>query len=257
MERSASVVAGQRGAGAGPLVVAHRGAWRSGAQNSLSAFERAISIGCDAIELDVRRTADGRVVIVHGARIGVRPVARLDHHQLEARMKDGQAPALERVLELAAGRIALDLELKEDGYVEQVMAIVRKRLAPDQYVVTSFLDSVLPAVKRVCPDARTGLLLSPRRRVRELERRVRETRVDFLAPHASLARGGLLGWASGRGLPSWVWTVNDLRPLRVLLADQRVAAVITDRPDRALAFSHPVDNGLQPGVGCRQHGYGD
>jgi glycerophosphoryl diester phosphodiesterase len=241
MERSASVVAVQRGAGAGPLVVAHRGAWRSGTQNSLAAFEQAISLGCDVIELDVRRTGDGRVVVMHGARIGVRPVARLAHHQLEARMKDGQAATLEQVLELAGGRIALDLELKEDGYVEQVMAIVGKRLAPDQYVVSSFLDSVLPAVKRACPDARTGLLLSPRRRVRELEQRVRAARVDFLAPHASLARGGLLGWASVRGLPSWVWTVNDLRPLRALLADGRVAAVITDRPDRALALLHSVD----------------
>jgi glycerophosphoryl diester phosphodiesterase len=114
-------------------------------------------------------------------------------------------------------------------------------LAPDQYAVTSFLDSVLPAVKRAVPEARTGLLLSPGRRTRDLERRLRETGVDFLAPQASLARAGLLDWAAGRGLSSWVWTVNDMRPLRVLLADMRVAAVITDRPARALAISRAVD----------------
>jgi glycerophosphoryl diester phosphodiesterase len=238
MERQAPLAV-QRGEGSGPLVVAHRGAWGSSAQNSLEAFEQAISLGCDAIELDVRRTADGQVVVVHDARVGGRLVGRLEHRQLQARMKDGQAPSLEQVLELTAGRIALDLELKEDGYVEEVMAIVHRRLAADQFVVTSFLDSVLPAVKLAAPDTKTGLLLSPRRRTSDLERRVRAAGVDFVAPQASLARAGLLAWAAGHGFPSWVWTVNDVRPMRVLLADERVAAVITDRPERALGLLHP------------------
>jgi glycerophosphoryl diester phosphodiesterase len=239
----------QRREEAGPLIVAHRGAWGGAAQNSLEAFEQAISLGCDAVELDVRRTIDGRVVVVHQAHVGGRPVGRLAHRELQARMKDGQAPPLEQALELAAGRIAVDVELKEDGYVEEVMAIVAQRMAPDQYVVTSFLDSVLSTVKRAAPGTRTGLLLRPRHRLPDLERRIRDTAVDFLAPHASLARAGLLAWAAERGLSSWVWTVNDVRPLRALLADQRVAAIITDRPQRALALSHPVDTAAAGGRG--------
>src|ERR1700756_3456866 len=88
-----------------PLVVAHRGAWDPLPQNSLQAFERAIALGCDAIEIDVRRSADGRLVIVHDARVGGRSVARQHHIDLRARMGAGQAPSLEEVLELAAGRI--------------------------------------------------------------------------------------------------------------------------------------------------------
>ena len=48
-----------------PLIIAHRGAWQSAPQNSLRAFETAIELGCDAVELDVRRTADGRLVVLH------------------------------------------------------------------------------------------------------------------------------------------------------------------------------------------------
>lgn len=235
MQPGARAVAVRGGESAAPLVVAHRGAWGTAPQNSLEAFDAAVTLGCDAIELDVRRTADGQLVVVHDAWIGGRPVARLDHRELRARVKHGQAPSLAEVLELAAGRIAVDVELKEAGYVEQAMAIVAQRLAPDQYVVTSFRDAALTEVKRCVPESRTGLLLSPRRRVRQLERRVRDARVDFLAPHASIARGGLIEWAAGRGLPSWVWTVNDPRALQAVLADRRVAAVITDRPQRALA----------------------
>ncbi len=237
----ARAVAVDRGEAA-PLVVAHRGAWGDAPQNSLEAFAQAVALGCDAIELDVRRTADKRIVVVHDARIGGRPVGRLEHGQLRARLKGGQAPPLEEVLELAAGRLIVDLELKEDGYVQQAMELVAKHLSPDQYVVTSFRDSVLPDVKRWAPEARTGLLVSPRRRQRDLESRVARSRVDFLAPHASLARAGMLEWADQRDLASWVWTVNDARGLRTLCADPRVAALITDRPGRALALSHAVDS---------------
>ena len=121
------------------------------------------------------------------------------------------------MLELVAGRIGVDVELKEDGYVEQAMAIVKLRLAPEQYVVTSF-RTVLPPVKRDRPGVRTGLLLSPRRQIgAAVAPRGRNTKVDFVAPApARLARAGLLGWAAARELPSWVWTVNDRRALRLL-----------------------------------------
>jgi glycerophosphoryl diester phosphodiesterase len=234
MRHGSLAIERQGGEGGSPLVVAHRGAWRPAPQNSLEAFEEAVQLGCDAIELDVRRTLDGRVVVVHDARSGIRPIAKLTHEELQGRARHRHAPALEEVLELVAGRIGVDLELKEDGYVEQAMAIVKRRLAPEQYVVTSFRDSVLPTVKRIVPAARTGLLLSPNRHIGQLPQRVATTKVDFLAPHGRLARAGLLAWATARELPSWVWTVNDRRALRLLGEDPRVAALITDRPDRAL-----------------------
>jgi glycerophosphoryl diester phosphodiesterase len=241
MRHGSLAIGGQGGPDAAPLVVAHRGAWRPAPPNSLEAFEEAVQLGCDAIELDVRRTLDGRVVVVHDARAGIRSVAKLTHEELQARARHRHAPALEEVLELVAGRIGVDIELKEDGYVEQAMAIVKRRLAPEQYVVTSFRDSVLPTVKRAAPTSRTGLLLSPRRQLGQLPRRLAATEVDFVAPHARLARAGLLSWAATRELPCWVWTVNERRTLRLLARDPRVAAVITDRPDRALVEQRSIE----------------
>jgi glycerophosphoryl diester phosphodiesterase len=224
-----------------PLIVAHRGAWGAAPQNSLEAFERAIALGCDGIEVDVRRTADGRFVIVHDARVAGRPVGKLRHQQLRDRMKAGQAPLLEEVLELVAGRIRVDLELKEDDSVEQAMALVRRRLDPGEYVVTSFRDGTLAAVRRSAPEARIGLLIGPRLRVRELEHRVGVAGANFVAPHVALARRGMLRWAARHDLPVWLWTVNDARALRTLSADDRVSALITDRPERALSSARLVD----------------
>jgi glycerophosphoryl diester phosphodiesterase len=213
-----------------PLVIAHRGAWDPAPQNSLAAFERAIELGADGVELDVRRSGDDRLVIVHDARIGASPVSRLTAAQLRARLAPGQAPELEDVLTaLAPHRTLVDIELKEDGYVAETMAAVARHLTPDRYVITSFLDPVLSQVRAAVPQARTGLLLAARRPARMLERRVQQSGVDFLALHTALARTGLLDFCARRGLPAWVWTANDPRLVRTLLADPRVEAVITDR----------------------------
>jgi glycerophosphoryl diester phosphodiesterase len=240
-----------------PLVVAHRGAWGERPQNSLAALEHAISLGCEMVEFDVRRTRDEQLVLVHDERIrGVR-VGRLDYADLAVRSGGGGPPRLEEALELIAGRIDADIELKEDGCVEAVVAALRGRLEAARFRVTSFLDSALLAARRAAPELNTGLLLGPpgpvelaRQRIGPqaglalgasrwsggLELRVRESRVDFVAPHTSLARAGILGWAAERGLESFVWTVNDPRSLRAMLADDRVTAVITDRPAQAIAL---------------------
>jgi glycerophosphoryl diester phosphodiesterase len=240
MRDGASAVTGPRGPNTGALVVAHRGAWGVAPQNSLEALEDAIAIGCDGLEIDVRRTADGQIVLIHDARVRLRTVNRLEHHQVQARMKAGQAPLLDDVLQRAAGRILVDIELKEDGYVEAAMNVVRRRLTRDQYVVTSFSDRVLAQVKHHLPEARTGLLLAPRPH-RDLEERVKAAGASFVAPHFSLSRTSLFAWAAQRGLAIWVWTVNDRRALRAALQDARVAAVITDEPERALGLSPGVD----------------
>ncbi len=237
------------GKSAGPLVVAHRGAWGDQPHNSLEALSRAIAIGCEMVELDVRRTRDDQLVAVHDARVGGASVAALDHHELRARLQPGQAPLLEEMVELAAGRIALDLELKEEGYVERVLATLARRLEPDAYVVTSFLDRALVTVSQAAPEARGGLLVRPGRRPRRLEQRLEQTGATFLALPAGLARTGLLAWAANRGLESFVWTVNDRRALRSMLADARVAAVITDRPKAALAIRQELALPLRSAMG--------
>jgi glycerophosphoryl diester phosphodiesterase len=217
-----------------PLVLAHRGAWDQAPQNSLAAIRRAAALGCDGVEIDVRRTADGRLVVVHDARLGWRAVSRLTHQQVQARMQAGQAPLLGEVLDAAsAERLLLDIELKEDGYVDEVVTLVQRHLPPDSHVFTSFATGVLAQVKRLVPETRTGLLLAPRA-ARLAARRLRETGADFLLPHVSLVRTGIVDWAASQGLASWVWTVNEDAAIQALNTDPRVAALITDRPAGAL-----------------------
>lgn len=225
-----------------PLVIAHRGASAAAAGNSLEAFALAIELGADLIECDVRRTRDGELVAFHDPDVTGTPLGLLSREQIGERI--GRRPALfEDVLELASGRIGVDIELKEDGYVERVLALTAAHVAPEQTIVTSFLDGVLAQVGRLAPGLRTGLLLGRedpdhlvRTRVSELfpVARARSCGATFIAPHRTLARLGVLGRAHRAGLRGLVWTLNEDEQLRRHLSDPRVHAVITDVPARAL-----------------------
>jgi glycerophosphoryl diester phosphodiesterase len=225
------------------LVLAHRGAWDRAPQNSLEAVRRAAELGCDGVEIDVRRTADGRLVVVHDGRLGWRSVRGLTHRDVQARMQAGQAPLLTEVLDAAAAAgLLVDVELKEDGYVQEAMALVAGHLEVSRYVVTSFRARVLAQVKHQRPETRTGLLIGPRG-ARRAARRMRDSGADIVLPHISMVgtSTGIVDWAAGRGVAVWPWTVNDAAALRAVTADPRAEALITDVPAEALAFSHGVD----------------
>ncbi len=228
-----------------PLVIAHRGASAHVAGNSLEAFERAIAQGADLIEFDVRRTRDDELIVFHDARAGGLPVGALTRQDIARRRRGRLPPRLGEVLDLAAGRIRLDVELKEDGYVEQVLRLVRRRVDAPDVLVTSFLDPVLAQVKALDAEIATGLLLGLERPASGLRGRGSELGAvaraaacgaDYLAPHHALARLGVLARAASAGVPVLVWTVNRVEPLRELLADERVAGVITNFPGRAVAL---------------------
>jgi glycerophosphoryl diester phosphodiesterase len=227
-----------------PFVVAHRGASPLAPDNSLEAFDLAIEAGADMIEFDVRRTADDELIAFHDATVGELSTSDISRTEI-AGLTGASPPLLGDVLALTRGRVRLDIELKELGYVTRVLDEVGAHgISPEQIVITSFLDRAIAEVKQSAPEIKCGLLLGApvtervvRTRISELfpVRRVRACQADFVAPHAKLARLGVLSRADAAGYSAYVWTVNDPSGLRRFLADPRVAAVITD--DTALALA--------------------
>src|SRR4249919_2732515 len=101
------------------LVVAHRGASAIEAENTLPAFERAIAAGADAVEFDVRVTADGVAVVMHDGEVSrttdgegrVRDLTIDEVKELRVRTADGgdtEVPTLDETLRLCSGRVGVD-----------------------------------------------------------------------------------------------------------------------------------------------------
>ncbi len=228
-----------------PVVVAHRGgAWPgSPGEQTLAHFERAATSGADYIEVDLRLTADGRIVCVHDAEYAGRRVAAVGYEELAAASATGAGrPALlSELLEVARGRIRLDLELKVGGFEEQVLAEVRAGFDPADVIYKSFDDGVVRRLKGLSPESVAGLLLGvprPRHgvvtRVTELfpELRLLRCGADFVSPNWRLLRAAFVYRMRRLGYPVLVWTVNEAA---LLARCAMVDGIVTDRVADALA----------------------
>lgn len=191
-----------------PLVIAHRGASWDEPENTIAAFRRAIDVGADYIEFDVHAANDGTLVVVHDPP---RPAR--------------EYPTLAEVLELAAGRIGVMIELKRPYRYRRYDVLRRTlELVDDDAVVLSFEPGALREVRRLRPKLRTiqhvGFGVSIRRAAAGWG-------VGF-ANRAVTPRA--VTRARTLGLATTVYTVNE--PTRMLeLAALGVTGIFTDRPD--------------------------
>ncbi len=229
------------------LIIAHRGA--SGLvefENTLESFEKAIALGVPLVEFDVRKTKDNFFVCHHDDSLYGVQLADYSYHKiLEMSKSNGfDIPLLEDVIILCKGRIKLDIELKETGYELAVLNLVKNYLNYPDYVMKSFNDSSIKAIKRADKNVTTGLLLGRDRpknliftRLSELfpEYRLLRTKADFVSPHYRLLTLGFSWRMKCMKKDIYVWTVNDAK-LMMQVAKQGIFALITDRPDLALTL---------------------
>lgn len=227
-----------------PCVVAHRGASAHHPENTLAAFDAAVRAGADAVELDVRRSADGVLVVLHDAEVsrttdGRGYVAELPLERL--RRFAPPIPTLAEALDLLAGRAAVEVEIKnapgEPGYepaagttVRALVEELRRRRSPRAFVA-SFDGECLAAAARADPRLPTGLLVDGRADLaRSLE--AAAGRHGLLLPEAAAleaAGSALVGDAHARGVALCAWTVNDADAIERLFR-LGVDAVETDDP---------------------------
>ncbi len=125
----------------GVYVVAHRGAHEGIPENTLAAYRKAIELGCDFVEVDVRLTKDGALVSLHNATVdaytqdakgAVRDftLAELKALDIGSRIgpewRDERVPTMEEVFALCKGKIGVYLDVKEPAAIPQLLALVRK-----------------------------------------------------------------------------------------------------------------------------------
>lgn len=134
------------------LVVAHRGDWRNAPENSLQAFKNCIEMGVDMIEIDLKKTKDGHLVIMHDNTIDrtTDGTGKPSDYTLEEirkfRLKNGLGrttfhpiPTLEEVLNLAKGKILINIDKGYD-YFKDVYELLVKTGTTSQVVIKSGYD---------------------------------------------------------------------------------------------------------------------
>ena len=189
------------------------------------------------IEFDVRRTRDREPIVFHDADVAGAPVASLTRSEIED-LAGVLPPLLEETLELACGRIALDVELKEDGYVDEVAdPLVGFAASGGDLIVTSFLDLVLAQLTERTPQLSRGLVVSGSS-ARAVER-AKACGATIVLPKMELVDEASVGEFSDAGLTVIVWDFMAAEHA-ALLSDPRISGVITDDVPGALAARTPI-----------------
>ena len=218
------------------LRIGHRGACGHAPENTLASIEQAISLGCDLTEVDLRRTADGSLVLLHDERvdrttIGQGVIADMNLEEVR-KLEAGRGqriPTLEETLKTAHGRIGLILELKAEGLAYDVSGIVRGSGFPGELVYASFLHDELQHVRRADPEAKTLVLF------KRLPKNPAAEAIRLQATHVGLrfdtTTPALVKALHKARLTVFVYTVNkpaDIARMRALGVD----GIVSDFPDR-------------------------
>jgi glycerophosphoryl diester phosphodiesterase len=226
------------------MILAHRGAHQVARENTVEAFCEARRLGVDGVELDVRVSADGALVVHHDVDIvGLGPIAALPVADLPA-----YVPLLEAAMD-ACGNLVVNIELKdlpgEPGYdpghslarrVAQFVVDRSSSAGPraGRVIVSSFDLSALDAARITDPSLKTGWL-TPKWFDQALAlETLRERGHSRLHPHHEVATETLITAAHEAGIMVTAWTADDPATLRRLAAAS-VDAIITNDPIGARA----------------------
>lgn len=249
-------------------IVAHRGAPTTDApENTRAAFQRALALGADAVELDVRLTRDHVPVVYHyfyldEVTTGSGPIFQHTAQQIQEirvvgadRLSAGHAiPTLEEVLRDFGGRLRLDIELK--GPEPEAAEIVGNILGGfrklwDRIEVTSFEPSLLREVRRACPGIATALLFPRSEDWMHLDvvayaalNRARLAEAQVVHLHPTQLTADVVAQVRAGAVEIHAWQVNDPQALQ-LAADFEVPSICTDQVEQAVAFRLAVHSRRQ------------
>lgn len=231
-------------------VWAHRGASGYAPENTLEAFQMAVDMGADGVELDVQLTKDGKLVVVHDETIGrvsngqgwvkdytLSELKQFNFNKTHVEFTNAKIPTLEEVYSLLKNTdLFINVELKTgvvfyEGIEKQVLALARKMNVEDRVLYSSFNHYSVMNIKKMNPEAKTGFLyMDGFINVPEYGKRMG---VDALHPILrNIEYPDLLENCREYKLAVHVWTVDRGSDMRKIY-EYGIDAFITNLPDKA------------------------
>ncbi|UCD81634.1 MAG: glycerophosphodiester phosphodiesterase [Desulfobacterales bacterium] len=247
------------------LVIAHRGGRGLGPENTLFLFRRSVKLGADVLEIDLRSTEDGELVILHDSTVDrttnghgpVRDLTLAELKNLDAayhwtpdnggsfplRGNEIRVPTLAEVFG-AFPQIRLNIELKESRpeVATSLCNLIEEYQKSDRVMVASFKAATLKQFRSVCPDVATSAAASEALPFYWLQRIHLESvysppaqalQIPQYYGEKEVITPRLIETAHSRNMRIHVWTINDVNRMQRLI-DLGVDGIMTDYPDRLL-----------------------
>jgi glycerophosphoryl diester phosphodiesterase len=242
-------------------VIAHQGGEGIWPSNTMYAFERAVKMGVDMLDLDVNMTQDGVLVVVHDDSVdrttdGKGKIKNLTLEQIQAldagwywpqesrptdphpfRGQGIRIPTLEAVFK-AFPQMPMTIEIKQDepSLAKPFCEMLRRYDMTDKVIIPSFIERAILDFRAACPEVMTAMTESEVRNLIFLGDLVgrapqaKALQVPTTAGPIQVVTPGFVSFATARGLVVQPWTINDATEMRALIG-MGVHGINTDRPD--------------------------
>lgn len=216
------------------LKIGHRGARAYEPENTLRSFKRAIELGVDAVEFDVRKTKDNELVIIHSADVnkttnGSGSVNEFTLEQIKNFVTDKgeQIPTLEEVLDSIGSQVKLFVELKENGIEKEVLELISKKGLMKSTVIISFHEDALRKVRELNDKVEIGLIYV---RHKNPIKFALELKAKYLLSLYRFTHTVNIKKAHEKGLKVIVWTINKKEEV-IEYKKKGVDGIASDKPD--------------------------
>jgi glycerophosphoryl diester phosphodiesterase len=232
--------------------VAHRGASGYAPENTIAAFDKAVEMKADYIEIDVQRSQDGELVVIHDTTVdrttdGSGSVKNMTFEQLrnldagswkDAQFTGEKIPTFDEVLDRYHGKIGILIELKAPelypGIEETVAGVLKERHLDvpqnEKIIIQSFNFDSMKKMNNLLPKVPIGVLTSSRAHTTEQALKDFSTYADYFNPSYGIVTEDLVDQVHSLGMKISSWTVRSQAAADFLL-DMGVDAIITDYPD--------------------------
>lgn len=196
------------------LVIAHRGASAYEPENTFAAFNKAIAMGADALELDIRRSKDRIPVVIHDEDLkriaGIdRKVSDLVLGEIKEVKVFGKEriPTLDEVLSEFGNKIPLFIEVKDEGIEDKIVESINAYKVYDNVLIISFNYNVLSKIKELLSKIDIGLLTY---RYPLPLNEATMLKAFAILPRYNLVNPRVVKEAHAKNLKIYTWTINDV-----------------------------------------------
>lgn len=212
--------------------VGHRGARAYEVENTLESFQKAIELGANAVEFDVRKTKDGKLIVIHDdtlKRVFDKdvPVNQTTLKELK-QLTENKIQTLAETLQFIDKRVEKILvELKEVGYEKKVLEVIKKEKLHDRVIIVSFHEQALSEVRKLDSKIETGLIYAKHKNPIATALKLH---AQYLVSLYRFTHTKNIEDAHKNNLKVIVWTINTKQEAKVYRA-KGVDGIASDKPD--------------------------
>jgi glycerophosphoryl diester phosphodiesterase len=234
-------------------IIAHRGYSNIAPENTLVAFKKAIEVGADYFELDVHKTKDGVLVVIHDKTVNRTSsnnkkgeISKFNYNELEdihigfstkfgEQYSNEKIPTLEEALLLAKGDIKVCVEIKEENIEKQVTELLQKLDMINEVIVFSFSKQTVLNIEKINPNIETLFLISSANL--ETLDFVKENNINAIGVGRSTDTSKeFISYAHKNNIKVFKWTINNEEEIKELI-DLKIDGIITNVPDLAIKLN--------------------